>query len=104
MIIDACRSYDRGFVPKENTKENHVKVAPNAASNYYIAYATLSGQTASNGSSKNGIYTAALLKNLTRGVRIDDAFRNTRTEVLNMSGNLQLPENLEGMSKSFIID
>jgi tetratricopeptide (TPR) repeat protein len=106
MIIDACRSYDRGFVPipASDTTVKHVKVTPNAASNYYIAYATLSGETAGNGSTKNGIYTAALLKNLVRGIRIDDAFRNTRTEVLNMSGNLQLPENLEGMSKSFIID
>ncbi len=104
IVADACRTKERGFTPLNNEPANKVQVSPKSPSNYYIGYATLTGKNAKNGLNQNGYYTSALLNAIKKGVRLDDAFRNARTEVLQKTGNEQLPENTEGMSQPFIFN
>ncbi|RRB00102.1 caspase family protein [Larkinella rosea] len=66
--------------------------------NCYVALATAPGATARNGPNQNGYYTSALLTHLKKGRRIDDVFRDVRSEVVKQtqkSGFSQQPEYID---------
>ncbi|HLA34220.1 MAG TPA: caspase family protein, partial [Rhodocyclaceae bacterium] len=57
-----------------------------------IAYATAPGKVAQDGSGRNGLYTAELLKALEHpGRRIEDIFKQVRSNVARTTGDLQVP-------------
>ncbi len=64
----------------------------NAPSGSLIAYATSPGKTAADGSGKNGLYTQALLKNLsTPNITVMEMFQRVRVTVMKQSRDKQTP-------------
>lgn len=94
FILDACRNdpLPRGLRGDEVGQSGLVKV--NAPSGAFIAYAAGFGETASdNGDGANGLYTAALLKNIqTPGLPIESLFKRVRGTVLQASRGEQHPD------------
>jgi tetratricopeptide (TPR) repeat protein len=57
-----------------------------------IAYATAPGRTASDGNGRNGLYTKELLAAIrVPGLKIEDVFKQARSEVRRQSDNQQIP-------------
>ncbi len=91
VILDACRDnpFERGW--NRGTKGKGLAFM-NAPSGSLIAYATSPGNTASDGSAANGLYTSALLQHLTTpSLTIEDVFKRVRTAVMENSGGRQIP-------------
>ncbi len=91
VILDACRdnpferSWGRGISQRGLTTMN-------APSGSLIAYATSPGNTASDGSEGNGLYTHSLLEHIaSKQVSIMSMFQNVRKDVLAKSKKEQIP-------------
>ncbi|GAB3642854.1 caspase family protein [Spirosoma arcticum] len=91
IVLDACRnnpferSMSRGGGDGGLTQMN-------APTGTIIAYATAPGKTAADGTGRNGLYTAALLKTLkVPNMPIERAFKQVRTEVMRQSNGRQQP-------------
>jgi uncharacterized caspase-like protein len=91
IVLDACRnnpferSMSRGGGDGGLTQMN-------APTGTIIAYATAPGKTAADGTGRNGLYTAALLKTLkVPNMPIERAFKQVRTEVMRQSSGRQQP-------------
>ena len=91
IILDACR--DNPFERSWNRSARGRGLAKmDAPKGSIIAYATEPGNTASDGSGRNGLYTGALLDEMqTPGIIIEKVFRQVRTRVLELSGEQQTP-------------
>ncbi len=88
MILDACRNNPfRSWSRGGDTGLAEMKVP----SGTLIAYSTSPGSVASNGGSRNGLYTGELVKQLKIPQRLEDVFINTRNEVERKSGGAQSP-------------
>jgi hypothetical protein len=82
LVVDACRSYTFGSSGGLASSE--------AGINTYIALSAKPGQYSLDGKpGTNGIFTAALLKNINQKVDIDTLFRRVRKDVLLSSKNSQ---------------
>jgi hypothetical protein len=91
MILDACRDnpFERSWT--RNAKGTGLAFM-NAPSGSLIAYATSPGKTAADGSGKNGLYTQALLKNLsTPDITVLEMFQRVRVMVMKQSRDKQTP-------------
>ncbi len=91
VILDACRNnpFERSWRRSGSGKGLAFMNAPSGS---LIAYATAPGNTASDGSGKNGLYTSALLKHISaKGLTIEDVFKRVRKTVMEQSGNKQTP-------------
>lgn len=89
VILDACRNnpYARSF-----RSVNRGLASINAPTGSLIAYSTAPGATASDGIGKNGLYTGELLKQIkVEGLKIEEVFKNVRSNVLAKSGGKQVP-------------
>ncbi len=88
VILDACRNN-----PFPATSRGGVRglAAVTAPSGSLIAYSTAPGQTASDGTSSNGLYTAALLKAIGKSAPIESVFKEVRRTVSQESGGQQVP-------------
>ena len=74
----------------------------NAPSGSLIAYATLPGRTASDGSGSNGLYTSALLENIkTPNINILQMFQNIRRTVSSKSAKQQIPWESTSLTADF---
>jgi hypothetical protein len=92
VILDACRDNPYEVLRSIGNSGDGLK-SVNAPKGTYIAYATSPGKAASDGKGENGLYTEMLLRALdeSRGVKIEDVFKNVRRYVLEESNNLQIP-------------
>ena len=91
IILDACRDnpFERSWSRSGSGKGLAFMGAPSGS---LIAYATSPGNTAADGTGKNGLYTSALLKYIqVKGLQIEDVFKSVRNEVENLSGGMQTP-------------
>ena len=91
IILDACRDnpFERSWTRSTHGRGLAKMDAPKGS---IIAYATEPGNTASDGSGRNGLYTEALLEEMqTPGIIIEKVFRQARTRVLEQSGEKQTP-------------
>lgn len=91
VILDACRNnpFKRSW---SRSAQGEGLAFMNAPSGSLIAYATAPGKTASDGSGSNGLYTEALLQNLSSpDLTILQVFQNVRKTVVNNSGQQQIP-------------
>ncbi|GAB4417310.1 MAG: hypothetical protein OHK0039_27500 [Bacteroidia bacterium] len=91
VILDACRDnpFERSW---SRSTQGQGLAFMNAPSGSIIAYATSPGNTASDGSGTNGLYTSALLQHIrTPGITIEDLFKRVRVSVMNQSGGRQTP-------------
>lgn len=97
VVLDACRSnpFARSF--RSDSRGLAVMKAPSGT---IIAYSTAPGEAASDGTSRNGLYTQELLRNIqTAGLVLEDVFKRTRVTVRQISNKKQIPwesSSLEG--------
>lgn len=93
IILDACRN--NPFEIKGGKRSVNVGrglASMNAPLGTIIAYSTAPGNTADDGTGKNGLYTEFLLKNLPlENILIEQAFKLTRKDVMLTSSNEQIP-------------
>jgi TolB-like protein len=94
VILDACRNNPFSDEPAGGL------ATPDAPSGTLISFATAPGSVAADGEGDNGVFTAALVRNMqTAGVRVEDVFKSTRVEVRGATGGKQTPwesSSLEG--------
>ncbi|MDM8515606.1 caspase family protein [Desulfobacterales bacterium HSG16] len=91
VILDACRDnpFERSW--RRGGKGSGLAFM-NAPSGSFIAYATSPGNTASDGSGKNGLYTSALLKYINMpNIKIEEVFKKVRGTVIEKSNSRQIP-------------
>ena len=90
VVLDACR--DNPFGWGRSGGGRGLSVVSNQPADSIIVYATSAGSIASDGSGKNGLFTAQLLKNLkTPGLEISEVFRLTGADVSRVSNRGQIP-------------
>jgi len=88
VVLDACRDSPLPRTFRSTARGLAQMTAPVGT---LIAYSTSPGSIASDGSGRNGLYTGKLLKYLgERGLRLEDVFKNVRTEVREESGGAQI--------------
>ena len=86
LIIDACRDFPFGTMKRGGLAD--VNIGPDT----YLALAASPGQSAADGPPKtNGLFTGAVLRNISKGVDIEMVFRSVREEVYRLSSGRQLP-------------
>ena len=91
VILDACRDnpFERSWSRGSGSRGLARMDAPTGS---IIAYATEPGNTASDGTGRNGLYTQALLEEMqSSGIIIERLFRQVRTKVIERSGKKQTP-------------
>ena len=91
VILDACR--DNPFEKRwKRGSEGSGLAFMNAPSGSLIAYATSPGNTALNGSGRNGLYTSALLRHIKKpNLKIEEVFKIVRKTVIDESNGMQIP-------------
>lgn len=90
LILDACRSNARG----EKDKKRTFAKPDFDAKGSFIAFSTSPENIALDGSPdcpRNSVYTCELLKNMKKGVKLEDVFKRTREGVIKQSQNFQIP-------------
>ncbi len=89
IILDACRN--NPFARSWRSAATGLAFI-NAPTGTLIAYSTAPGSVASDGTGANGLYTEELLRQIRlKGLKIEDVFKNVRSEVLDKSNNMQTP-------------
>jgi uncharacterized caspase-like protein len=90
VILDACR--DDPFKGKFNPKDKGLNSVDELGGTL-LAFATAPGRSSVEfEGEKNGLYTGALIKQLqTKGAKLEDVFKRTRTVVRVASRGLQIP-------------
>ena len=90
IILDACRNGEGQFLlPSETEKGLAAKTAPAGT---LIAYSTSPGKTADDGDGENSLYAAYLAENLRmQPSRLEDVFKRTRLQMINYTGETQIP-------------
>jgi tetratricopeptide (TPR) repeat protein len=89
VVLDACRNnpFARSF-----RSSSRGLASIDAPVGTLIAYATAPGRTASDGKGRNGLYTKELLAAIrVPGLKIEDVFKQVRSEVRRQSNNQQIP-------------
>ncbi len=89
VILDSCQDnpFARSF--RSNSRGLARMDAPTGS---FIAYATAPGDTAADGTGKNGIFTGNLLKHMTTpNLKIEDVFKRVRVVVANETSKKQIP-------------
>jgi uncharacterized protein (TIGR02145 family) len=99
MILDACR--DNPFRSWMRSGNSGFVAPGNQAAGTIIAFATREGETASDGSGDNGLFTEKLVEQLLIPQNITEVFQNTRVEVLKESGNRQCPQEWNMLTGNF---
>lgn len=102
LVLDACRN--NGLQKRTRNADKGLTEPNRKPEGTFIAFSAGDGQTASDGTGRNGLFTQELLKNLeTPNVRLDDIFRTTRNEVKKLSDNRQIPVLFDSTSQAFIL-
>lgn len=102
VILDACRNnpFARSF---RSVDRGLAQI--NAPSGTLIAYATAPGSVASDGTSRNGLYTQELLKNMrTPNLSVEEIFKRVRISVRNQTQDKQTPWESSSLTGSFIFN
>jgi uncharacterized caspase-like protein len=101
VFLDACRDNPFPGSSRSGTRGLAVVAAP-AEVETCIAYATQPGNTAQDGTGRNGVFTAAILKNLSQpGTNLSDLMTSVIADVKATTGGKQQPRFDNGLSKPF---
>lgn len=101
VFLDACRDNPFPGSSRGGARGLAVVAAP-ADIETCIAYATQPGNTAQDGTGRNGVFTTALLKNLgTPGTSLSDLMTSVIADVKATTGGKQVPRVDLGLSKPF---
>ena len=102
IILDACRDnpFERSWSRSASTKGLAFMNAPSGS---LIAYATSPGNTASDGTGTNGLYTSAILQYIGQNdLQIEDMFKKVRQKVIKESGGKQTPLGINLIDEGFL--
>jgi len=89
VIVDACR--DNPFARSFRSSSRGL-ARMDAPKGSIIVYATAPGKVAADGEGRNGIYTKHLLKHMKiSGLTVEQVLKSTRIEVMNETGDKQVP-------------
>jgi uncharacterized caspase-like protein len=104
MILDACR--DNPFVKKMtrsvgSTRGLSVVQSGGGAKGSAIMFSTSPGDVALDGTGRNGVFTAALLKYVNSDMKLEDLFKKVTAEVRLVSGGSQKPWINASMTSDF---
>ncbi len=104
VILDACR--DNPFAKKMTRSlggSRGLTVVQNAggAKGSAIMFSTSPGDVAMDGTGRNGVFTAALLKHLESNLKIEELFKRVTGEVREVSGGAQKPWINASLSSDF---
>jgi tetratricopeptide (TPR) repeat protein len=94
LILDACRDnpFESNWGATRSLKGSGL-AKMQAPSGSMIAFSTTAGNTAPDGEGNNSTYCQSLSKNmLIEGINLDQVFRNTRSDVMNLTNGLQMTE------------
>ena len=93
IILDACRNNPyRSFTRSDEKGITRMDPPAGAKQGSIIAFATAPGSVASDGETRNGLYTSKLLKYInTPGLTLEEVFKRARIDVLQESGGRQTP-------------
>ena len=98
VILDACRNNPFQTVPGVSRG----LALMNAPQNSYIAFSTRPGALSGDGPSRNGLYTAKLLKHIrTPGLSLVDLFMRVRNDVMTASNETQEPWDNHALRRHF---
>jgi hypothetical protein len=98
VVIDACRDFPFGSNRRGGLAD--VNIGPNT----YLALAARAGQRAADGEpNTNGVFTGAIIKNISRQVSIEKVFRSVREEVYRKTNGAQLPLTTDTLREDFIL-
>ncbi|CAB3756264.1 caspase family protein [Paraburkholderia solisilvae] len=99
VILDACRN--NPFTATGTTGRGLSQM--DAPPDTLLAYATSPGNTASDGSGRNGLYTGTLLSELQRrgDAKIEDLFKRVRLSVRQASKGMQIPWESTSLESDF---
>jgi hypothetical protein len=104
IILDACRNnpFEKAWKREIKTRGLAPVYAPKGT---IVAYATSPGQTASDGSGRNGAYTAALLQHLdTPDCSIEGMFKRVRNSLSTATGGKQISWEHTSLSGEFFFN
>ncbi|GHV80548.1 hypothetical protein AGMMS49944_23390 [Spirochaetia bacterium] len=95
VVLDACRNnpFARAIsLTEDGQLAQGLAAVVYQPANSVIVYATAAGETASDGSGRNGLFTGKLLANLKKtNLEVLEVFRETADAVQTESGNTQIP-------------
>ncbi|GHV43411.1 hypothetical protein AGMMS49546_24930 [Spirochaetia bacterium] len=95
VVLDACRNnpFTRAIsLTEDGQPAQGLAAVVYQPANSVIVYATAAGDTASDGSGRNGLFTGKLLANLKNtNLEVLEVFRETADVVQTESGNTQIP-------------
>lgn len=101
LILDACRNnpFERNWGRDLSQRGFAVMDAPKGS---LIAYSTSPGKTASDGESKNGLYTGELISEIkSMNVTITQLFQKVRKSVMDKSNDEQIPWESTSLTADF---
>lgn len=99
MILDACRNNPyRAWMRGDGQGFNEIK---NQGAGTIIAFATREGETASDGTGSNGLFTKHLVEQMKIPQNITEVFQNTRVSVLKASNKQQVPQEWNMLTGNF---
>jgi uncharacterized caspase-like protein len=93
IILDACRNNPfRSFSRSDEKGITRMDPPQGAKQGSIIAFATAPGAVASDGDTRNGLYTSKLLRYIKMsGLTLEEVFKRARIDVANESGGHQIP-------------
>lgn len=103
IILDACRNNPfRSFSRSDEKGITKMDPPQGAKQGSIIAFATAPGEVASDGDTRNGLYTSKLLKYINApGLTLEEVFKNARIDVLSESDGRQMPWESNSLTGDF---
>jgi len=99
VILDACRDNPFARSYRSSTKGLARMDAPTGT---FIAYATAPGDTAADGSGKNGVFTKYMLEYMpTPNLEVDKVLKKVRVSVMRETGKKQVPWQASSLTGDF---
>jgi major membrane immunogen (membrane-anchored lipoprotein) len=96
IILDACR--DNPFPKASRGMDKGLAVVAEKPPESIIVYATEVGQTADDGSGRNGVFTGVLLQNITRDEEFTTILRDVNAEVRKETNQKQKPAKYDNLT------
>ncbi|WP_334079300.1 caspase family protein [Microbulbifer sp. M83] len=104
VILDACRNnpFRKTRAVESQLRQIQAGLAMvEAPPSTLIAYATEPGNVAEDGRGRNGTYTRALLRHITRAETAEELFKRVRRDVLRATDNRQTPWEHSSLLETF---
>jgi hypothetical protein len=98
VILDACRN--NPFPQASKDMERGLAVVGTKPPESVIVYATEAGETAADGVGRNGVFTAALLRNIKRSEEITAVIRDVNAEVRHETNQKQKPAKYDNLTRA----